>query len=60
MAIIAQLLAKYGSTLGAMAMAALLRYLEKTSLIRKYKKQINEFVDKTKNELNNDTKNADQ
>jgi|WetSurMetagenome_2_1015567.scaffolds.fasta_scaffold339800_2 hypothetical protein len=54
MGILAQLLAKYGSTLGAMAMAALLRYLEKTSLIKKYKKQINDVINKTQDEFNKD------
>lgn len=60
MAILAQLLAKYGSTLGAMAMAALLRYLEKTSLIQKYKKQIDEFANTAKEVKEQTDKQADQ
>jgi len=44
MALITSILMKYGQTIGAMAMAALLRYLEKTSLIQKYKKQIDDAV----------------
>jgi hypothetical protein len=57
MAFLSGILIKYGQTLGALAMAALLRYLEKTSLIQKYKKQINEIVDKgteVVNEVNKD------
>ena len=48
MAWLSALLIKYGQTVGALGMAALLRYLEKTSLIQKYKKQIDDILNKGK------------
>jgi hypothetical protein len=44
MSFLTSLLIKYGQTLGALAMAALLRYLEKTSLIKKYRGKIDQIV----------------
>ena len=53
MSLITSILIKYGQTLGALAMAAMLRYLEKTSLIQKYKKQIQDAVAAAK-QINDD------
>ena len=57
MGFISALLIKYGQTFGALAMAALLRYLEKTSLIQKYKKQISDAIAQAK-QINDDVNNS--
>ena len=51
MGIITSILIKYGQTLGALEMAAMLRYLEKTSLIQKYKRDINQFMEESKKSI---------
>lgn len=47
---LAALIVKGAGVIGSLAMAALLRYLEKTSLIRKYKRKIDELTGKVTEE----------